>query len=187
MDLRLTSNAAVAPKDCNPYGLCRFGCLALLLLGHRALRLCSLVAPRHTAKAAQREPSLFMRWVLVTLRERSTAFVGRMPCPSAKTASRPNWISRWSERLPVRKDRAPSPFPSFCPCGSTFCPISRFAFRTAPFSIFHPRPASLPPSPIVLSELMRTFAVFRPFFIGRFCTSRTTNHLRHQKRAAAAT
>ena len=41
MDLRLTSNAAVSPKDCNPFGLCRFGRLALLLLGHRALRLCS--------------------------------------------------------------------------------------------------------------------------------------------------
>ena len=51
MDLRLTSNAAVAPKDCNPNGLFRFGRMALLLLGHGALRLCSLVAPRQAAKA----------------------------------------------------------------------------------------------------------------------------------------
>ena len=52
MDLRLTSNAAASPKGCNPNGLCRFGRLALLLLGNRALRLCSLVAPRQPAKAS---------------------------------------------------------------------------------------------------------------------------------------
>ena len=52
MYLRLTSNAAASPKDCNPHGLCRFSRLALLLLGHRASWLCSLVAPRQPAKAS---------------------------------------------------------------------------------------------------------------------------------------
>ena len=45
MDLRTTSNAAAAPKIPQPFGLSSGGPLAALLLSHRALRLCSFVAP----------------------------------------------------------------------------------------------------------------------------------------------
>jgi hypothetical protein len=50
-------------KGLQPSGLFRSGCLALLLLGRRALRLCFLVASRQPARPCQREPPLFVTWV----------------------------------------------------------------------------------------------------------------------------
>ena len=57
MDLRLTSNAEAGPKNGNPPGWSLLGRLASLLLGHRALRLCSLVAPRHPPQQPPAHPT----------------------------------------------------------------------------------------------------------------------------------
>src|SRR5215469_16754431 len=51
-------------KDRQPGGLFSGGRLAALLLSHRALWLCSFVAPWQPASRKQRAHSLFMRWVL---------------------------------------------------------------------------------------------------------------------------
>ena len=56
MDLRPTSNAAAAAKIKQPCGLCSGGPLAALLLGHRALWLCFLVAPCQSAARAKAQP-----------------------------------------------------------------------------------------------------------------------------------
>src|SRR5215471_12816797 len=52
-------------KNRQPGGLFSGGQLAALLLSHRALWLCSFVAPCHPPARKQRTHSLFMRWVLV--------------------------------------------------------------------------------------------------------------------------
>jgi hypothetical protein len=57
MDLRPTSNAAAAFKDLQPSGLSNGGPLAALLLSHRALWLCSFVAPCQRPTITQRTPS----------------------------------------------------------------------------------------------------------------------------------
>ena len=54
MDLRPTSNAAAGLKICNPGGLSNGALLAALLLSHRALRLCSFVAPGQQPAITQR-------------------------------------------------------------------------------------------------------------------------------------
>jgi hypothetical protein len=54
MDLRSTSNAAAEFKDLQPFGLSNGGPLAALFLSHRALRLCSFVAPYHRPAITQR-------------------------------------------------------------------------------------------------------------------------------------
>jgi hypothetical protein len=54
MDLRSTSNAAADLKDLQPFGLSNGGPLAALLLGHRARRLCSFVAPCQRPAIIQR-------------------------------------------------------------------------------------------------------------------------------------
>lgn len=46
MDLRLRSNEVAAWFLLKPSGLRFFGLCALSLLGHRSIRICSLVAPR---------------------------------------------------------------------------------------------------------------------------------------------
>ncbi len=51
-------------KDWQPCGLFSGGHLAALLLRHRALRLCSFVAPCQLPARKQRAHFLFMRWVL---------------------------------------------------------------------------------------------------------------------------
>jgi hypothetical protein len=57
MDLRPTNNEAAAFKDPQPSGLSNGGPLAALLLSHRALRLCSFIAPCQRPAITQRVPS----------------------------------------------------------------------------------------------------------------------------------
>src|SRR6516164_9800944 len=57
-------------KDRQPGGLFSGGHLAALLLSHRALWLCSFVAPCQLPARKQRAHSLFMRWVLYPDRRR---------------------------------------------------------------------------------------------------------------------
>src|SRR5437773_1454057 len=51
-------------KDMPPGGLRRIWLLALLLLGHRSLRICSLVAPRQKPNAVQQMPTEFVNSTL---------------------------------------------------------------------------------------------------------------------------
>ena len=55
-------------KDMPPTGLRRIWLLALLLLGHRSLRICSLVAPRQKPNAAQQMPTQFVNSTLAPRR-----------------------------------------------------------------------------------------------------------------------
>ena len=50
-----------------PGGLHRIWLLALLLLGHRSLRICSLVAPRQKPNAVQQMPTQFVNSTLAAL------------------------------------------------------------------------------------------------------------------------
>src|SRR5438552_7374059 len=56
------------PKRHAAGGLHRIWLLALLLLGHRSLRICSLVAPRQKPNAVQQMPTQFVNSTLGSLR-----------------------------------------------------------------------------------------------------------------------
>ena len=55
---------SLSQKDMPPGGLHRIWLLALLLLGHRSLRICSLVAPRQKPNAVQQMPTQFVNSTL---------------------------------------------------------------------------------------------------------------------------
>ena len=55
---------SLGQKDMPPGGLHRIWLLALLLLGHRSLRICSLVAPRQKPNAVQQMPTQFVNSTL---------------------------------------------------------------------------------------------------------------------------
>jgi len=59
-------NEADGPVSPRPGGLGGFGSLASLLLGHRPLRVCSLVAPRQRAKSPPAKPELIFAQTLST-------------------------------------------------------------------------------------------------------------------------
>ena len=59
-------NEADGPVPPRPAGLGGFGSLASLLLGHRPLRVCSLVAPRQRAKSPPAKPELIFAQTLRT-------------------------------------------------------------------------------------------------------------------------
>src|SRR5579871_2348605 len=68
-------------KDRQPGGLFSGGRLAALLLGHRALWLCSLVAPSQTPARKQRAHSLFCYWLSNQLPNVMKYFLGAIPPP----------------------------------------------------------------------------------------------------------
>src|SRR5438046_1600488 len=59
---------SLSQKDMPSGGLHRIWLLALLLLGHRSLRICSLVAPRQKPNAVQQMPTQFVNSTLGSLR-----------------------------------------------------------------------------------------------------------------------
>src|SRR6266478_328415 len=65
MGLKGASNAARRREMLLSSGWRRFLTWVALLLDHRLLRICSLVAPYPSQKSTATQPLLFMRWLLV--------------------------------------------------------------------------------------------------------------------------
>ena len=74
MDLRLRSNEVAARFLMKPSGLRSFCLCALSLLGHRSMRICSLVVPRTKPKISSARGPEFVNRLLETNRDCRTQF-----------------------------------------------------------------------------------------------------------------